>query len=152
TTGPLEPSRVLALAEAILDTLELVHARGYVHRDLKPENIFVGDDPLRARLVDFGLAKMLEQGDDPTLTAPERLLGTPEYMAPEQCVAGGPVDPRSDLYAIGVILYEATTLRPPFFGSRADVLAGHRLIRPPRPSRFLPIPAPLEEVLMRCLA
>ena len=150
---PLE--RVRALADGILTALEAVHARGIVHRDLKPENVFcAGGEPVRARLFDFGLVRVVEAaaagGGD--LTRAGAILGSAHYMAPEQFSAGAAIDERTDLYAVGVVLYELFTLRVPFVGDANAVELGHRMHRPPRPSQLAPVPHALEEVVLACLA
>ncbi|MBI5545811.1 MAG: protein kinase [Deltaproteobacteria bacterium] len=107
------PERVALLKDAVLqvcDALAYVHARGMVHRDLKPSNIMVDEDR-RVRLMDFGLAKYL--AEDTVLTAAGRIVGTYRYMAPEQ-LQGERLDGRSDLYSLGVMLYELLAGRPPF--------------------------------------
>lgn len=107
------PERVGRLKDAMLqlcEALAYIHGHGLVHRDLKPSNIMVDEDR-QVRLMDFGLAKFL--ADDAALTANGRLVGTFRYMAPEQ-ILGEPLDGRSDLYSLGVILYEMLSGRPPF--------------------------------------
>jgi serine/threonine-protein kinase PpkA len=103
----LTPRAALRLTRQIARALEVIHARGIVHRDLKPANILFRPDG-RPVIVDFGLAKDL--GINSTLTAAGRLVATPRYMSPEQC-QGLPVDPRSDIYSLGVILWEMFTGR-----------------------------------------
>lgn len=135
----------LPMAEAIPiflevgDALVAVHAKGIVHRDLKPENILLLSAPggQRAKLVDFGLAKLVEGGpahlsDGGPRTAAGVNVGTPHYMSPEQC-RGLKVDARSDLYALGILLYETLTGRVPFDGATPlDIWQAH-VERPPRP-------------------
>jgi hypothetical protein len=107
------PERVALLKDALLqicDALAYVHARGMVHRDLKPSNIMVDEDR-RVKLMDFGLAKFL--AEDSSVTAAGRIVGTYRYMAPEQLL-GERLDGRSDLYSLGVMLYELLAGRPPF--------------------------------------
>jgi hypothetical protein len=107
-TGPLEPSRALAIALKIASALSAAHAAGVTHRDLKPENIIItatGD----VKVVDFGIAH-IDAPDAPRLTKDGVVIGTPGYMPPEQ-LAGGPVDPRTDIYAFGIVFREMLTGR-----------------------------------------
>ncbi len=107
----LPEQRVRRIAEQLLSALELAHARGIVHRDIKPDNIVLSrDDTLK--LMDFGIARLMQ---DSTLTQTGQALGSPAYMSPEQ-VLGKPVDARSDLFSVGVVLYECLTGRKPFDG------------------------------------
>ncbi|BCW99166.1 MAG: hypothetical protein KatS3mg024_1993 [Armatimonadota bacterium] len=107
----LPEQRVRRIAEQLLSALELAHARGIVHRDIKPDNIVLSrDDSLK--LMDFGIARLMH---DSTLTQTGQALGSPAYMSPEQ-VLGKPVDARSDLFSVGVVLYECLTGRKPFDG------------------------------------
>lgn len=109
--GKLAYERALGYAEGILSALQGIHEHGIVHRNLKPENLVI-DGEGRVKLVDFGLAVAPEQAGE---EAGDVVLGTPIYMSPEQ-VRGKPLDPRSDLYAAGVIFYEMLTGSPPFTG------------------------------------
>ncbi|MBI3182496.1 MAG: protein kinase [Myxococcales bacterium] len=139
----------------LCDAVERVHAIGVVHRDLKPENVFLEGGSLlgRPRLIDFGLA--VEPGRVPGQSHLHERPGTPEYMAPEQ-FERTPVDTRTDVYALGVMLFELLAGRPPFLGSAADIEQGHLLHRVPRPSALRPahagpIPPAVEEVALGCL-
>ena len=149
-----------ARGSALIAAVQAVHRRGIVHRDLKPENVFMGpveDGRCVARIFDFGLVESLaglrdraKAGNEPTNSG--EIVGTPEYMAPEQCEPGSECDGRIDIYALGVMLYEMITGRTPFWGNAAEVQQSHLYRRPPRPSELVPTPAPLEEVVLRCLA
>jgi serine/threonine protein kinase len=117
------PERMGRLKDAMLqvcEALAYIHGHGLVHRDLKPSNIMVDDDR-QVRLMDFGLAKFL--ADDVAITEAGKMVGTYRYMAPEQ-ILGEPLDGRSDLYSLGVILYELLSGRPPF-----DAKTPHELWR-----------------------
>lgn len=143
---------VAGVAPAILRALEAIHARGYVHKDLKPENIFISEEP-EATIIDFGLAVSLgRETPRVTLTSDGGMLGTAEYMSPEQCDERASIDARADIYAAGVIFYEMLTGRPPFWGPPALVRQSHRSRRPQRPSALAVVPPAVEEVLLRCLA
>jgi eukaryotic-like serine/threonine-protein kinase len=156
----MPPREASAIARAALRALEAVHARGYVHRDIKPENIVIAGSPvasgntgdaLRATILDLGLAAgHRERSLD--VTADGAAPGTAEYMAPEQCDGRADVDARADIYAIGVILFELLTGRPPFWGPPAVVRQDHLSRRPPRLAPLAPVAPALEEVVLRCLS
>lgn len=150
--APPEPEWVVRVGSAVLSALMAAHASGIIHRDLKPENIFLDEPGRLAMLIDFGLTRSLEASDSVGITRAGTVVGTPEYMAPEQ-IRGDPViDGRVDIYAFGVILYELCTLRLPFVGERASIEHGHLALRPPRPREFAAVPEPLEEMVLACLA
>src|SRR5262245_27242696 len=117
-TWLLEPHPIaIAGAQALrlLDAVAAVHARGLVHRDLKPENVLVPPEPAAIKLIDFGL--VLGEGiTEPAQAESNEIAGTADYMSPEQCEAE-PIDVRSDVYALGVIVFEMLVQRPPFFGN-----------------------------------
>ncbi|HWN66371.1 MAG TPA: protein kinase, partial [Haliangium sp.] len=151
--GPMPGSLFLPLADAILEAVEATHDRGIVHRDIKPENILVSETPPGARLIDFGIAKGAPAASmDGADTATGVALGTPDYMAPEQCQGRTDIDHRADVYALGVVLYEMLAGRPPFFGSAAEVREAHVLRRPQAPSRVADVTATFDDVILRCLA
>ncbi len=154
--GPLDRARVVDLTLQILDALTEAHGLGILHRDLKPENILV--TRLRThgellKVVDFGIAQLMDTDESQRLTRQSVVCGTPEYMSPEQA-RGLPLDPRSDLYAVGCILYQMLTGRPPFERASAiEVLQCHLSEAPVPPSRLLGTPPdPLEAVCLRALA
>jgi len=136
--------------------LSIAHAHGVVHRDLKPDNLFLAGDPEvvggeRAKILDFGIAT--RHGDrSPPFEA--GILGTPAFMSPEQCRGSGGVDQRSDVYALGCVLFTLVTGRPPFDGDdHAVVMTMHLQEPPPAASRYTPgIPAAIDRLVRRCMA
>jgi serine/threonine protein kinase len=148
----------LAIARQIAGALGAAHAKGIVHRDLKPDNIFLVLDPEvpggeRIKLLDFGIAKLAgDTAPNIHVTRTGAVMGTPTYMAPEQC-RGVPIDHRADLYALGCILFELCTGRPPFIGEGAgDVLAAHIHVPPPTlATSGVKVPAAVEHLLERLL-
>ena len=148
--GPLPVDEAVRLARAIAGALEHAHGAGVVHRDLKPENVLLRDhEPLVA---DFGIA--LAVAADARRTRSGMLVGTPQYMAPEQAGGDGPVDARADVYALGAVLYEMLTGDPPHVaGTVQGVLARVRAARP-TPARLLraAVPVPLSDTIDRALA
>jgi serine/threonine-protein kinase len=154
--GPLEPALVVELLTQVCDALGAAHARGIIHRDLKPANVFLTPGPHgrhRVKLLDFGIAKRLVRLDGETPTRTGVLMGTPEFMAPEQC-GGKDVDARTDLYAVGVLGYLLLTGTAPFTGSNAaEILVAHLQQTPRPPQEVRPgIPQALSSVLLRALA
>jgi serine/threonine-protein kinase len=142
--------RALKIALGICDALDYMHKHGVVHRDLKPENIMVdGDD--RIKLIDFGIA-MKEDARRLTFVNLSTTLGTPDYISPEQ-VKGQRGDQRSDIYALGVMLYEMLTGETPFSGPNPLAVMNERVLHDPRPARKLraEISPQLEEILNRAL-
>lgn len=109
-SGPLHPDRALQIILDAAEALDLAHKRGIVHRDIKPQNVMI-DEAGRVKVMDFGLARAV--ASESNLTADGALLGTPMYMSPEQC-EGRPADHRSDIYSLGVVLYEMLTGTSPF--------------------------------------
>lgn len=154
--GPLAPKKVVSALSQALMALDHVHRRGYVHRDIKPANLFVTaleDDPFFIKLLDFGIARQIDRVPDKVaesdesspaapvtsnvkrhlrVTQPMRILGTPEYMAPEQ-ILGQPIDHRVDLYAVGVMAFSLLTGKLPLTGPhRHATYAAHLRSPPPR--------------------
>jgi tetratricopeptide (TPR) repeat protein len=150
-SGAARWEEALARVRALAEVLGRVHDAGLVHRDLKPENVFLRAGGAVA-LLDFGLAREREGAEALALTVAGQRLGTVHYMAPEQCRDAHRVDARADIYAVGVLLFELLTGRPPFVGEAAEVVRGHLALRPPRPSALAPVPAELETLVLRCLA
>jgi serine/threonine protein kinase len=151
-TGPLAPARVVHVLRGLLSALAEVHAKGFVHRDIKPSNVFLcdGDDePDAVKLLDFGLVKDLNAD-----AVEDKLLGTPQYLAPESIVAPGDVDARTDLYALGALAYYLLTGAAPFLGrSLVEVCSQHLHATPVAPSAMMPhgIPPELERLVLACL-
>ncbi len=156
--GPLPFKRIVDVLRQVLAALSEAHHLEIIHRDLKPENIIL--EPVRAggdfvKVVDFGLAKMRVEEKAPSITSPGIVCGTPEYMSPEQG-RGDPLDPRSDLYAVGVIMYQLLTGRLPFEADTpTQVVLMHLSKAPPHPNEIAPerqIPQQLVSIVMRSLA
>jgi serine/threonine protein kinase len=156
--GPLPFRRIVDVLKQTLAALAEAHSEQIVHRDLKPENIIL--EPVRSggdfvKVVDFGLAKIRAESQQPSITSPGIVCGTPEYMSPEQA-RGDPLDARSDLYAVGVILYQLLTGRLPFEAeSPTQVVLAH-LTQPPKDPRSVTpernIPDGLARLALRALA
>ncbi|MDC0721419.1 serine/threonine-protein kinase [Nannocystis bainbridge] len=147
SAGGLAPARAARIALSVCEALTAAHAAGVVHRDLKPANVLLEVEG-RVVLTDFGIARPLDDGQHT-----QGLLGTPVYMAPEQ-VAGAPVDARTDLYAVGLVLFEMLTGRLPFAGDTAFAAALARLTE--RPLELLSVrpdaPEALAELVRQCLS
>ena len=147
--GPLAPARAVALAAQVAEALDAIHAAGYVHRDVKPANVLV-DRRGHAYLADFGLARAAAATSG--LTGSGRWVGTADFAAPEQ-IRGDAVDARSDVYALGGVLYYLLCGTAPFAGRPPDATLWAQLTEPPpMPSAHDPALAPFDAVLARALA
>jgi eukaryotic-like serine/threonine-protein kinase len=147
--------RGLQIVRAVARTLHAAHQCGIVHRDLKPDNVFLVPDPEvaggeRVKLLDFGIAKAESDRAEHALTQTGMMIGTPPYMAPEQCRGTAPIDRRADLYALGCVLYKLVCGRPPFIaGGAGDIIAHHLYFAPDPPRRHgLPVPPALEALIL----
>ncbi len=154
--GPVAPEIVVPILTQVCDALDAAHRHGVVHRDLKPENIFLikrGRNENFAKILDFGIAKLFATEVASEQTAAGMIVGTPEYMAPEQCT-GEKIDGRTDLYALGVIAYLLTTGKLPFSGGGlTGLLIAHQSKIATPPHQVNPrIPLELSAVIMRALA
>ena len=147
--GRLEPIEMIHIGAEVAAALSCAHRAGVIHRDIKPANILLSDDG-RVLVTDFGIAKVL---DEPDLTKTNQLIGTVKYLAPEQ-VNGSPVDARTDIYALGAVLYETICGTAPFVGESTAAVALARVQRDPMPPSFSvdELPPGLDSVLMRALS
>ncbi|MDQ2826421.1 MAG: protein kinase [Actinomycetota bacterium] len=157
-TGPMAPGRVVHLGAQVADALNYAHRAGVVHRDIKPANILLCPDG-RLKVADFGIAKAVEESEpsrpDPAeaLTGTGSIVGTAQYLSPEQ-VEGRPVDGRTDVYSLGVVLYEMLCGRPPFTGETEMAVALQHVttdaptLRQVRPG----VPPALEAVVLKAMA
>jgi serine/threonine-protein kinase len=154
--APMHPARVLRLLLQAANALATVHATGVVHRDLKPANMVIlarKDGFEIMKILDFGLAKVMgDRESGGRLTRAGVIIGTPEYMSPEQ-VTAGQVDHRADLYALGCTAYEMLSGQPPFTGPEMSTLYKHmHEDPPPLGGGPVAVPEPIAKVVMRCLA
>jgi eukaryotic-like serine/threonine-protein kinase len=152
--GAIDHVRTINIVRQVCSAVEAAHRSGVIHRDLKPDNILLEKVTHfeRVKVGDFGIAKLKETNPDALLTLAGTLIGTPQYMSPEQC-QGRPLDPSSDLYSIGIILYEMLTGVVPFDGDSALQVVVKQLHDPPQPIRELSpnVPASLAQIVMRAL-
>jgi hypothetical protein len=152
--GPVPLDTLLHIGVQIARALAAAHARGVTHRDLKPENVICGDDGA-AKILDFGVARIVSPAFDaaaPRLTDPGTIVGTPAYMSPEQ-IDGRTADFRSDLFSLGVVLYEMAAGRHPFEASTAASTTARILAveAPPLPDVNQLLPAELDRIVQKCL-
>ncbi len=151
-------ARVVEIMRQVTGALAAAHAEGVIHRDLKSDNIMLMDVDNGqdwAKVLDFGIAKIQEPvGQDPALTAPNLIIGTPQYMSPEQCSQSSELDARSDIYSLGVILYEMLAGHVPFTGDSPTAIMMRHLQEPP-PSLVeerKDLPAAVSHVVTRAMA
>lgn len=155
-SGSIPMKRAIPILLQITKALSVAHSQGIIHRDLKPENIVLIDKPDRkdfVKILDFGISKMLDTSDRAEkLTAMGMIVGTPEYMSPEQA-AGMSVDKRTDIYSLGVIMYEMMTGRLPFLADNAiRILMMHQTEKPQRPREINPeIHNQMEQIILKCM-
>ncbi len=154
--GPLSLTEVAAIVEQVADALAAAHGRGIIHRDVKPQNIFLfgRDGRLAAKLIDFGIAKELEVNAISSVTRTGTLLGTPHFMSPEQLLTPKKVDARTDLWALGVVVYHALTRKLPFDGETlAGLFANITTGTFPKPSERAPhLPPEVDAWVAKALA
>nr|MBA3503363.1 protein kinase [Deltaproteobacteria bacterium] len=158
--GNLPLAMALRLLQHCALAMAAAHARGIVHRDLKPDNIFVVSDPVvaggeRTKILDFGIAKLIDDpGAKTERTQTGMIMGTPAYMSPEQCRGAGSVDHRTDIYALGCVMFAMLVGHPPFVAPTAgDLIASHLREEPAVPSSLRSeIPTALDELVLRCLS
>lgn len=157
--GKFSATQSIAIARHIAGLLSEAHRHGIIHRDLKPDNVFLVPDPAlprgeRAKVLDFGIAKLADDEEGSSLqTKTGTLMGTPVYMSPEQCRGAGGVDHRSDIYALGCVLYQMLCGRPPFIAEGSgEIIAAHIHVEP-TPLRVYEesVPSSLEKVVMKLL-
>lgn len=161
--GKLSLPEVIQLGWQLADSLAAAHDKGIVHRDLKPENVMIVPDPYmangeRTKLLDFGIAKVAELGAlEPAQgakTKANQVMGTPDYMSPEQCAGAAGVDGKSDVYSLGVMLFKMLAGRSPFVAETSSQIMGmHMFVAPPLLRELAPnVPQPLAELVHRMLA
>jgi eukaryotic-like serine/threonine-protein kinase len=155
--GPLPPGRVVYVVRQVCEALHEAHRAGLIHRDIKPGNVIVGRYGGRAdvaKLLDFGLVRSLGDDRETHLTGEGQLLGTPDYISPEQAGGAAGAGPQSDLYSLGALTYYLITGWPPFVRATvAEAIVAHLREPPSPPSAQRPdIPRDLEAVVLRCLA
>ena len=150
--GPLHPDRVADIGADVAAALGFAHRNGVVHRDVKPGNVIVTGAGL-VKVADFGIARAITASTEDNLTQVGTVMGTAAYFSPEQA-RGEPVDPRSDLYSLGCVLYELVLGRPPFAGETPVAIAYQQVHESPTPPRQVDtrVPAALEAIILKCLA
>jgi serine/threonine-protein kinase len=153
--SPLAPERALTIALQVADALAASHRTGIIHRDLKPDNVMLlqrGREHDFVKLLDFGIAKLTTDQAGSRRTRTGIVMGTPAYMSPEQCEGRGMIDHRTDVYALGILLYEMLTGRVPFVGEGyGEILVQHLTQPPAPPSTFRGLSPHVEAVVLKAL-
>jgi serine/threonine-protein kinase len=150
--GRFTPQEALPIFEAVCQAVQASHEAGIVHRDIKASNVVIvpGRGPKGVKLVDFGIAKPLGEPSEQGLTEPGMIVGSAHNMAPEQ-VRGDALDARTDVYALGVLLFQMLTGRRPFEGDGATIALHHLHTPAPRPSALAPVSRSIDAVVLRCM-
>jgi serine/threonine protein kinase len=156
--GAVPPGRAVHIMRQVCRSLQEAHGIGLIHRDIKPQNIMLcerGGEYDFVKVLDFGLVKQVAQSDVPPITTDVQVRGTPMYLAPEAVTDPQHVDARADIYAVGVVLYNLLTNRPPWEANNLAMLFHLLATRdPPRPAQTsqIPIPQTLDDLVVACLA
>jgi serine/threonine-protein kinase len=154
--GQLPLSAAMRIARDVAEILAAAHKAGIVHRDLKPDNILLSRDEKGTdftKILDFGVAKFVDEQNMTGKTKIGSIIGTPWYMPPEQCQGFLTVDARSDIYALGCVFFQMVCGKVPFAGSLRDVLMAQVHVAPPPPHNFCPdIPPEVEGLILRMMA
>ncbi|HEY1815722.1 MAG TPA: serine/threonine-protein kinase [Kofleriaceae bacterium] len=156
--GRMPTLEAVRLVRLVCVALHAAHVKGIIHRDLKPENLFIVTDPgvaggQRAKVLDFGIAKLSGEQGAASMTRTGTMMGTPQYMSPEQCRGTGAIDPRSDVYSLGCVMFAMLTGRPPFEAEGAgELIVAHLQQQPPRVASIVGVPSAIDDIIQRCMA